>query len=57
MILSAQADTLITYYEKEKLAAWNERLVQAGVKVSQMEPKLPTLEDLFIELTGGETID
>ncbi|ANB56088.1 ABC transporter family protein [Anoxybacillus sp. B7M1] len=57
VILSAQADTLITYYEKEKLAAWNERLVQAGVKVSQMEPKLPTLEDLFIELTGGETID
>lgn len=48
---------LVTGYEASQLAVWNEKLVQAGIHVSEIQPKLPTLEDLFIELTGGETID
>jgi ABC-2 type transport system ATP-binding protein len=56
-VLSEQDDTIVTYYEADKLAAWNEMLVKEGVKVGEIQPKLPTLEDLFIELTGGETID
>jgi len=48
---------LVTGYEASQLAVWNEKLVQAGIRVSEIQPKLPTLEDLFIELTGGETID
>jgi ABC-2 type transport system ATP-binding protein len=56
-ILSERDGLLITYYSEEKVSLWNEKLVQAGVKVSEIQTKLPTLEDLFIELTGGETID
>ncbi|WP_335872937.1 ABC transporter ATP-binding protein [Bacillus sp. 2205SS5-2] len=56
-ILSEKEDTLITLFEEEKLAAINERLVREGIKVSGIQTTLPTLEDLFIELTGGETID
>lgn len=48
---------LVTGYEASQLAVWNKKLVQAGIRVSEIQPKLPTLEDLFIELTGGETID
>jgi ABC-2 type transport system ATP-binding protein len=57
VIIGEEDGTLVTYYEADKLSSWNERLVKAGVKVSEIRTKLPTLEDLFIELTGGETID
>lgn len=57
VVISVQDGTLITPYEAKQLPKWNEKLVQAGVEVSEIQPKLPTLEDLFIELTGGETID
>jgi ABC-2 type transport system ATP-binding protein len=56
-VLGEKDGMLVTHYEREHISAWNEKLVQAGVKVSEIQTKLPTLEDLFIELTGGETID
>ncbi|KAF0995038.1 ABC transporter ATP-binding protein [Geobacillus sp. TFV-3] len=56
-VLRADEETIVTLYEPSRLAAWNAKLVQAGVSVSEIEPRLPTLEDLFIELTGGETIE
>ncbi|AEV19213.1 MULTISPECIES: ABC transporter ATP-binding protein [Geobacillus] len=56
-VLRADEETIVTPYEPSRLAAWNAKLVQAGVSVSEIEPRLPTLEDLFIELTGGETIE
>ncbi|AGT31972.1 ABC transporter ATP-binding protein [Geobacillus genomosp. 3] len=56
-VLRADEETVVTPYEPAKLAAWNAKLVQAGVAVAEIDPRLPTLEDLFIELTGGETID
>nr|WP_216366543.1 ABC transporter ATP-binding protein [Geobacillus sp. BMUD] len=56
-VLRVDEETIVTPYEPAKLAAWNAKLVQAGVSVSEIEPRLPTLEDLFIELTGGETIE
>ncbi|AOM81812.1 ABC transporter ATP-binding protein [Salisediminibacterium beveridgei] len=39
------------------LASVNDALVKAGVRVHRMERQLPALEDLFLELTGGESID
>ncbi|WP_243387883.1 ABC transporter ATP-binding protein [Bacillus kexueae] len=48
---------LLTPLYKNKIPEWNEKLVSSGITVKEMSPKLPTLEDLFIELTGGETID
>ncbi|MCZ0755910.1 ABC transporter ATP-binding protein [Anoxybacillus sp. J5B_2022] len=56
-VLGEKDGMIVTFYEANQLAAWNEKLVQAGIHVSEIQPKLPTLEDLFIELTGGETID
>lgn len=49
--------TLITPYIAEKVADWNKKLVNAGIKVMEMEAKLPALEDLFLELTGGKHHD
>ncbi|OCA81527.1 ABC transporter ATP-binding protein [Bacillus sp. FJAT-27225] len=49
--------TILTEYSPEKAADWNRKLVQSGVEVSEMNRKMPVLEDLFLELTGGDTID
>ncbi|MDM5317652.1 ABC transporter ATP-binding protein [Fictibacillus sp. b24] len=50
-------DTLITLYNEPLLPDWNAKLVKAGVKVKEMRTQLPSLEDLFLEVTGGESID
>lgn len=50
-------NTLVTPYIENEAAAWNRMLVEKGVQVNEMNRKLPALEDLFLELTGGETID
>ncbi|WP_310257352.1 ABC transporter ATP-binding protein [Fictibacillus barbaricus] len=50
-------NTLITLYNEPLLPEWNKKLVMAGVKVKEMRTQLPSLEDLFLEVTGGETID
>jgi ABC-2 type transport system ATP-binding protein len=56
-LLTDYDDRIVTYNEEESIPNWNEKLVGAGVKVREIQTKLPTLEDLFIELTEGETID
>lgn len=47
---------ILTEYDPEKIADWNKSLVLAGVAVTEMNRKLPVLEDLFLELTGGDKI-
>jgi ABC-2 type transport system ATP-binding protein len=49
--------TLITPYIENAASSWNRLLVEKGVEVKEMNRKLPALEDLFLELTGGESID
>ncbi|PLR89856.1 ABC transporter ATP-binding protein [Bacillus sp. T33-2] len=49
--------TLITPYSESDGASWNRRLVEQGVEVKEMHRKLPALEDLFLELTGGESVE
>ncbi|MGD6818057.1 ABC transporter ATP-binding protein [Metabacillus sp. 84] len=56
-ILSENIHGLITANDENRIDQWNEKLVHEGVRVKGIEVKLPTLEDLFIELTEGETID
>jgi ABC-2 type transport system ATP-binding protein len=56
-ILSMDEDSLTTVYSERLAGEWNRKLVEAGVNVLQMNRKLPALEDLFLELTGGEAID
>ncbi|WP_409288615.1 ABC transporter ATP-binding protein [Peribacillus sp. SCS-37] len=56
---SAEEDggVIVTEYTPGKAAEWNEALVKAGVRVMEMNRRLPALEDLFLELTGGDKID
>lgn len=49
--------TLITPYSESETSRWNKELVDHGILVKEMNRKLPALEDLFLELTGGESID
>jgi ABC-2 type transport system ATP-binding protein len=48
---------LLTEFNEQKIPDWNKQLVDAGVAVLEMSRKMPVLEDLFLELTGGETIE
>ncbi|HJV31180.1 MAG TPA: ABC transporter ATP-binding protein [Bacillales bacterium] len=48
---------ILTEFNEIKIAEWNKLLVEAGVMVTEMNRKLPVLEDLFLELTGGDTIE
>jgi ABC-2 type transport system ATP-binding protein len=49
--------TISTEYNEMKIAEWNKILVESGVSVTQMYRKMPVLEDLFLELTGGDSIE
>ncbi|EHZ3604481.1 ABC transporter ATP-binding protein, partial [Listeria monocytogenes] len=33
------------------------QLVAKGIKVHEIDKRKPSLEDLFLELTGGQSID
>ncbi|MDP4103505.1 MAG: ABC transporter ATP-binding protein [Bacillota bacterium] len=49
--------TILTEYDGTQIAEWNKQLVYGGVEITEMNRKLPVLEELFLELTGGITID
>ncbi|SDM40000.1 ABC transporter ATP-binding protein [Bacillus sp. OK048] len=48
---------VLTEYDEIKTGEWNKKLVEAGVSVTEMNRKMPVLEDLFLELTGGDSIE
>jgi ABC-2 type transport system ATP-binding protein len=56
-IIEEDEDKVITPYLEHSVGEWNRKLVEAGVTVTEMNRKMPALEDLFLELTGGESID
>jgi ABC-2 type transport system ATP-binding protein len=56
-VSEAEDGTLVTPYMESETASWNRMLVENGISVKEMNRKLPALEDLFLELTGGESID
>lgn len=55
--VETRGSLLITPYIEQEIGRWNQILVAAGVTVTEISRKLPSLEDLFIELTGGQGID
>ncbi|MDF2718346.1 MAG: transporter ATP-binding protein [Paenibacillus sp.] len=55
--VKTEGDIVTTPYIEQEMGEWNRVLVESGVTVSEMSRKLPSLEDLFIELTGGHRID
>ncbi|SFC78992.1 ABC-2 type transport system ATP-binding protein [Bacillus sp. OV322] len=44
---------LSTPFHEKEVPFWNEKLLQQGVRVIEMNRKLPSLEDLFLEMTAG----
>ncbi|MCD7033599.1 ABC transporter ATP-binding protein [Metabacillus sp. GX 13764] len=55
-ILPDAAGRLVTANDGD-ISKWNKALVEEGIEVKGIDVKLPSLEDLFIELTEGESID
>lgn len=55
-ILPDAAGRLVTANDGD-ISKWNKALVEEGIDVKGIDVKLPSLEDLFIELTEGESID
>ncbi|MEH7073262.1 ABC transporter ATP-binding protein [Neobacillus drentensis] len=48
---------IMTEFNQEKIPVWNKHLVEAGISVMEINRKMPVLEDLFLELTGGDLIE
>lgn len=48
---------IFTPFHEGAVGEWNQKLVEQGVCVLEMARKVPALEDLFLEVTGGESID
>lgn len=55
--VETEGELVKTSYVEQEVGRWNQALVEAGVTVMEMSRKLPSLEVLFLELTGGESID
>ncbi|AYA76623.1 ABC transporter ATP-binding protein [Bacillus sp. Y1] len=51
-----EENRLVTPFS-EKSSLLNQMLVENGVEVHEIQRKVPTLEDLFLELTGGESVE
>ncbi len=49
--------TLRLSIDPENAAEINEKLVSAGLRVSELRPATQSLEEVFLELTGGETTE
>ncbi|HAO6684864.1 TPA: ABC transporter ATP-binding protein [Listeria monocytogenes] len=54
--VDVDGEYLVTAMNEES-AEWNEQLVAKGIKVHEIDKRKPSLEDLFLELTGGQSID
>ncbi|HAB0008134.1 TPA_asm: ABC transporter ATP-binding protein [Listeria monocytogenes] len=54
--VEVDGEYLVTAMNEES-AEWNEQLVAKGIKVHEIDKRKPSLEDLFLELTGGHSID
>lgn len=50
-------DGILTPCLEQEAGQWNRALVHEGVNVLEINRRLPSLEDLFLELTGGQGID
>jgi ABC-2 type transport system ATP-binding protein len=56
-IEESEDGSISTEYDELKVAEWNKMLVEEGISVTEMNRKMPVLEDLFLELTGGDSIE
>ncbi|WP_400246279.1 ABC transporter ATP-binding protein [Niallia sp. JL1B1071] len=50
-----QGDYVITPYLEEEVANWSRVLMESHVDIKEMNRQIPSLEHLFLELTGGDS--
>lgn len=50
-----QGDMVITPYIETEVSNWSRLLMQANIEIKEMNRQIPSLEHLFLELTGGES--
>ncbi|MEM5010133.1 ABC transporter ATP-binding protein [Niallia taxi] len=55
--VTIDGDTVITPFIEEEAGQWSRLLFEANVQVKEMNRQIPSLEHLFLELTGGESIE
>lgn len=55
--LGEEGDCVITADIPEERPRWHKALVEAMIDVYEVKRELPTLEELFLDLTGGESIE
>lgn len=48
---------IITPYAEDLVANWSKLLFAAGIEIKEMNRKIPSLESLFLELTGGNSVE
>jgi ABC-2 type transport system ATP-binding protein len=51
-----EGNYLITPLDGENAAQWSKALIEEGIAIYEMNRKIPVLEDLFLQLTGGGKI-
>ncbi|KAA0549402.1 ABC transporter ATP-binding protein [Bacillus sp. BGMRC 2118] len=56
-VVDGEENELITAYDPDLASLLNKKLVDHTIRVYEMKRKIPTLEDLFLEFTGGESHD
>ena len=50
-------ETVITPFLEEEAGNWSKMLFEANVNIIEMNRQIPSLEHLFLELTGGKSIE
>lgn len=50
-------ENVITPFLEEEASKWSKMLFEANVNIIEMNRQIPSLEHLFLELTGGGTIE
>lgn len=53
--VKVEGETVITPFIEEEVSNWSKRLVEENIHLIEMNRRIPSLENLFLELTGGLT--
>ncbi|MGE7603668.1 ABC transporter ATP-binding protein [Peribacillus sp. NPDC097675] len=51
--ITIEQDYILTKFDEQSTPEWNAALIEAGVKVLEMNRRLPALEELFLQITGS----
>ncbi|MFJ7747421.1 ABC transporter ATP-binding protein [Peribacillus sp. NPDC097295] len=51
--ITIEQEYILTKFDEQRTPDWNAALIDAGVKVLEMNRRLPALEELFLQITGN----